>query len=399
VSVLLHLALLLGSIPQTSPPTPADRAVIPGKFVKRALRARLAPVRRQRQAPGVRPLVRSRGAVTTTQPAAVSLGRSSREGQWGAPGALSLSAAELPLPSVDWAAGPLRGTWRGGGEGVVVERVAGRSVDLGSELLGVESLDVGRYRSTVVLNPSDPRGVRGHLRLSAAYSEGVERAEAERGGLRTQAATSSQVPSVTRQEQEQSMLRGLADDLSERTGLRADVLNGLRLDDPALQSVPIVLFTVTAESFTLSEAELRNLGQYLSGGGFLYAEVVCDPRWVGTSYEYDRPALRRAIRDALRAVGKREGRDWRFTVLAQEHPIYHCFYSFAAPPQGYWRSSYFPQPGRPWAEYPAPPLEGIEMGGDLVGGYSHRGNSLYWRPGWGRGGHDGRPLAGTSGRG
>ena len=189
------------------------------------------------------------------------------------------------------------------------------------------------------------------------------------------------VPQPSRRMEETAILQRLADLLSERTGVRAHVLDGLALSDPRLRSIPFLLFTAS-DPFELPAAEVLNLGRYLASGGFLYAEVTSSPLHTEWLSEVDLPALRRLVRDALTTAGKLEGRDWEFVRFSADHPVYHCYYEMDAPPLGY----YEPLDGVP--DY----LEGIELHGRLAGIYSRKAYADAWAQSEGAADLAGRPY-------
>jgi len=176
------------------------------------------------------------------------------------------------------------------------------------------------------------RNLKGVLHLSSVFSESIERAELD--DPRPQWVDSA-APNGTRRRQdvERQVLRGLAEQLSRHTGIRAQVLDGLALDDPRLAAVPFVLLMGNAP-FEATEAEALGLARYLVAGGFVYAEVFCSPRARARGFEYDLPSLRQLFRDGLRLAGLHEGKDWRFARLEPAHPLYHCYYDFPDLPRG-----------------------------------------------------------------
>ena len=245
-------------------------------------------------------------------------------------------------------------------------RTGSEEIDLGAELLDIQALDTGRQRAVVMVDPADSRSIKGFLYLSSVYSESMERASTADTWLPYRTALQT-LPQRSRRMEEAAILQRLADLLSERTGVRARVLDGLALSDPRLRSVPFLLFTASSP-FELPAAEVLNLGRYIISGGFLYAEVITSPLHTEWLSEVDLPALRGLVRDALAAAGKLEGRDWEFVRLKADHPVYHCYYEMDAPPLGY----YEPLDGVP--DY----LEGIELHGRLVGIYSCKAYAEAW---------------------
>ena len=120
-------------------------------------------------------------------------------------------------------------------------------IDLSLELLDVDALDTGRHRALVVVDPQDRRGIKGFLYLSSVYSESIERADLDSPRPRRNGFV---FESSVRQAGEHETLHGLADQMQQRTQVRAEVLDGLALDDPRLQEVPFVLLTIN-HHFTL----------------------------------------------------------------------------------------------------------------------------------------------------
>lgn len=104
----------------------------------------------------------------------------------------------------------------------------------------------------------------------------------------------------------------------------------LPLDDPALLQVPwIHLSAANRTSISLqqlTDAELDNLGTYLSMGGFMV---------MGSSGNQEtlRGGMFSILREALGRKRLQEGRDWRFIRLKSDHPIYHSLFDFD--PEGF----------------------------------------------------------------
>ena len=144
-------------------------------------------------------------------------------------------------------------------------------IDLNMELLDVDALDTGRHRALVVVDPRDRRNLKGFLYLSGVHSEALERAES---------AVMPRSGFVRRSVAERRTLRGLADKMSERTGVHTQVLDGIDLDDPLLMQVPFLLLTINYE-VAFTQAEAKNLGRYLTSGGFLYTDIVSMPLEIG----------------------------------------------------------------------------------------------------------------------
>jgi hypothetical protein len=369
------------------------------RFVKAAPPRQRPLSRRVLAAPAHRPLVRQQRVqatpATAARPGAGTVGAGSAPGAggpgsgegtgqgWGAGagegGGGFLTGLAGPAGQGGLPLGSGLGLGGGGiGPGLRAGAVGGQrtgsdEIDLSMELLGVEALDTGRHRAMVVVDPKNKRKLKGFLYLASVYSEAIERAELD-----------SQIPRrfsnvrphgiALRQVVERETLQGLADKMTKQTQVKTQVLDWLDLKDPKLLQVPFVLLTVNAP-FACTEAEARNLGRYLTGGGFLYAENVYWPRSVGNDFTSDQPALRALVRAAFQQVGYQEGKDWRFVQLDPSHPLYHCYYDISSLPLGFWDWTYA---GQTAPHFSPAYLEGIQVGERLAGVYSQKNYADFW---------------------
>ena len=374
-SVLLHAAaLLLLSARPTVETVPALRPV--ERFVKRLPTSRRPLARRQVPQDVRRPLARRRSTqsapVAAVAPAPLTSQRLPLQG-------VIVPLVSAPPPPPDLPVQPLVSiptpaigpTFRAGA--LHGERVANEQIDLKVELLDINAMDTGQHRAMVVVDPIDRRALSGYLYLTGVYSQGLERAEQESPVPRRRSNFRPDGQPL-RQLAERETLQGLADRMSAHTGVRTQVRQSMGLDDPALVEAPFVLLTVN-NTFEFAPAEAANLGRYFAAGGFLYAEVVLQPQLLGGHYQFDIPALRELIRAAFRLNEYREGRDWAFERLDQNHSLYHCYYDIDSLPRGFWDWTYgYHEIQRTSPEY----LEGIRMGDRLVGLYSQRDFSDLW---------------------
>ena len=368
LSLALHLLVIVG-LPRHERVThfPVQPPIMV-KFTKRSPPQRTLT---RRQRPRQRPLVR-RPALQAAPVAAVRPAPSaSRPLPLFQSSALRLPTASLParlvLPVPDFPArhigpslqaGALEGTRQGADE-----------IDLALELMDVQAMDTGQHRAMVVVDPKDRRQLKGFLYLSSVHSEALERAEAS--------AASERSGGWSRSIAEQRMLQGLADKMSERTGVHTQVLDGIALDDPLLMQVPFLLLTVRSQvAFTQTEA--KNLGRYLTSGGFLYADIVSQPVSLAGGYQHDLPALRTFIRQAFQQMDYAEHKDWSFVRLPPEHPLYHCFYDVEALPRGFWDIMFWDWDIAGRFELSPNFLEGIEVDGRIVGVYSQKCYAELW---------------------
>lgn len=367
LSLALHLLLLFGIMPRERVTQFPVQSPIAVKFEKRPLPqrtlARRQPLLQQRplvRRPALQaaPVAAMRPA--TMRPLPVFRSSAPRLPMAVLPERPVLSVPDFPARYIgpQMRVGALEGTRQGADE-----------IDLALELMDVEALDTGRHRAMVVVDPKDRRQLKGFLYLSSVHSEALERADAS--------ATSVRSGGWSRTIAEQRTLQGLADKMSERTGVRTQVLDGIALDDPLLLQVPFLLLTVKSEvAFTLAEA--KNLGRYLTSGGFLYADIVSQPLALAGGYQHDLPALRDFIRQAFQQIDYAEHKDWSFVQLPPEHPLYHCFYDIDSLPRGFWDLSYWYFNTDMRIEPSPNYLEGIEVDGRLVGLYSQKRYPDLW---------------------
>ena len=362
LSLALHLLVIFGI---THREQVTQFPVLPPIMVKFTKRPPPPRSLTRRQRPMQRPLVR-RPALQAAPVAAVRPAPSaSRPLPVFKSSALRLPTASLPdrlvLPVPDFPARHIGPQMRAGAlEGT---RQGADEIDLSLELMDVQAMDTGRHRAMVVVDPKDRRQLKGFLYLSSVHSEALERAEASAGSERS--------GGWSRSIAEQRILQGLADKMSERTGVRTQVLDGIALDDPFLMQVPFLLLTVRSEvSFT--QAEAKNLGRYITSGGFLYADIVSPPISLAGGYQHDLPALRDFIRQAFQQIDYAEHRDWSFVRLPSEHPLYHCFYDVDTLPRGFWDIMFWYWNTANRFELSPDYLEGIEVNGRIVGVYSQK---------------------------
>ena len=360
LSLALHLLVIFGITHRERVTQFPVLLPIMVKFTKRPPPQRTLT---RRQRPRERPLVRRpalqaapvaavRPAPSASRPLPVFQTSALRLPTASLPDRLVLLVPDFPARHIgpQLRAGALEGTRQGADE-----------IDLSLELMDVQAMDTGRHRAMVVVDPKDRRQLKGFLYLSSVHSEALERAEAS--------AASERSGGWSRSISEQRILQGLADKMSERTGVHTQVLDGLALDDPLLMQVPFLLLTVRSE-VAFTQAEAKNLGRYLTSGGFLYADIVSQPISLAGGYQHDLPALRDFIRQAFKQIDYAEHKDWSFVRLPPEHPLYHCFYDVDSLPRGFWDIWFWYIDSR--FELSPNYLEGIEVDGHIVGVYSQK---------------------------
>ncbi len=372
VSLALHLLVIFG-IPRHERVThfPVQPPIMVKFTKKRPLPRTLARRQRPQQRPLVRrpalqaaPVVAMRPAPSASRPLPVFKTSALRLPSASLPDRLVLPVPDFPARHIgpQMQAGALEGTRQGADE-----------IDLALELMDVQALDTGRHRAMVVVDPKDRRKLKGFLYMSGLYSPSIERAEYSEQAENIQVRWYHQMP---RQMVERRMLQGLADKMTATTQVHVEVRDAVRLDDPQLLQVPFVLLTVDTP-FEFTDSEAANLGTYLTGGGFLFADIV---RFLWPNYsddELDIPAVRSLIRASFQAVGYQEWKDWKFTRLELTHPLYHCFYDVNSLPRGM-RDMNFVVDGQDYPPRTPDYLEGIVVGEQLVGVYSMRGYADFW---------------------
>ena len=320
LSLALHLLVIFGTTHRERVTQFPVQPPVVVKFAKRPPPQRTL-ARRQRllQRPLVRrptlqatPVVAVRPAPSAARPLPVFQTSAPRLPTASLPNRTVISIPDFPTRHIGphLRVGVLEGVRQGADE-----------IDLALELMDVQALDTGRHRAMVVVDPKDRSNLKGFLYLSNVHSPSIEQAEQENIGTGGRRLYQTRQFYQTRQMVEKRMLQGLADKMVTSTQVHVEVLDAVALDDPQLLQVPFVLFTANAP-FEFTEAEVANLGAYLTSGGFLFADIV---RFLMPNYsddELDIPALRSLIRASFESVGYQAGKDWGFTRLEITHPIY-----------------------------------------------------------------------------
>ena len=372
LSLVLHLLVIFGI---THREQATQFTVLPPimlKFTKRpppqrTLTRRQRPMQRplvRRPALQAAPVVAMRPAPSASRPLPVFKTSALRLPTASLPDRLVLPVPDFPARHIgpQMRAGALEGTRQGADE-----------IDLSLELMDVQALDTGRHRAMVVVDPKNRRKLKGFLYMSGIYSPSIERAEYSEQAENRQVRWYHQMP---RRLVERRMLQGLADKMTAKTQVYVEVRDAVRLDDPQLLQVPFVLMTVDTP-FEFTDSEAANLGAYLTGGGFLFVDIV-SMLWNNYSDdELDIPAVRAFIRASFQAAGYQEWKDWQFRRLELTHPLYHCFYDVNSLPRGM-RDMNFVVGGQDYPSRTPDYLEGIVVGEQLVGVYSLRGYADFW---------------------
>ena len=195
-------------------------------------------------------------------------------------------------------------------------------VDMSLEMMDIEALDTGQYQAMVIQDPNDKRNVRGFFHLAVIYSQSIWDY-----GLRLLAQGRASGPWMTYIsliEIRELITRGV----NTYTGIRTDVSGQYPMNSPVFLSTPWV-FVESLGRFTITDAEAENIGQYLTGGGFLYTEN--DYFTLGNGADQ---SFRGLYEMALQTVGLQREKDWILERLPNDHMLYHCFFDFDGPPNG-----------------------------------------------------------------
>ena len=210
------------------------------------------------------------------------------------------------------------------------------AVDMSLEMIDLEALDTGRYQAMVIVDPNDKRSIKGYVHLALAY------------------------PSVYHcaLETRSIMVRGVArlvGKLNEWTDIRATLASRVAFDSPEFLRTPWT-YVFNDAGMDPSRVEVESLGKYLLGGGFFFFEGHRAGAGQGEQ------ALMRFVESALESQGYRQGADWEYELLANSHPILHCYYDLAGPPPGHEMCGR----GLHRDDGSEPRARGIEIGGSLV---------------------------------
>lgn len=190
--------------------------------------------------------------------------------------------------------------------------------------LALSADSLAKAGNVVVIDSTDRRRILGQVRIS-------EVAGASTAGTTWAVAT---------------LLEGLA----ELTPLDAAAARRVTYSSRDLLRSPWIFLLVNRYLFT--ESDLRNLGRYMTQGGFLLADGGGD---IGGEADV---FARTLIQKALATAGKRA----QFRRLRADHPIYHSYFDFDHPPLAL-------QTGAQRIDY----LIGIRVGGRLVAVISYQG--------------------------
>ncbi len=179
------------------------------------------------------------------------------------------------------------------------------------ELLTLGGLDTGRYNATIILpDPTDKRSVTGYFNMTVVKYHQMN-------------FNTDRFPTAV-----DELMRYIRD----YTKINAKVEGvTIQLSDRRLFKAPFIYMTGSDVVMLLSETEIKNLGEYLRNGGFLFADDIvkgANPAGgrIGTPFDQQ---MKKALKDAL-------GADAKFQKIPNDHPLYiDNFYDFPdGPPLG-----------------------------------------------------------------
>ncbi|MHB9030465.1 MAG: DUF4159 domain-containing protein [Candidatus Latescibacterota bacterium] len=317
-----------------------------------------------------RPAVPKRGEVISAQPAPELY--------------TGLSAGDTPVNNPDAGPATVAGPDESGfaplfqavETGAWVSRHPDNRVSMREELTALEDMDYGRFGAMAFQDGRDKRDVRGFVYIPTTWGEQLEPvAVTARMGSINHASGHPQ-----NGDQTLGYLRpaeNLAEAVNRYTNIRAEADPPLYLSSERLSDTPF-LYICADTAFELTPTERGNFGRYLRNGGFAFLDNGVPEEDYGPA----EASLRQMLRDAL-------GSDARLKPIPNDHPLYHCFFDFDAPPLGaelalnliYYIRSGCLCPGSHGSRNRSPvyQLEGVFIDGKLVAVYSNKGYTLKWR--------------------
>ena len=178
------------------------------------------------------------------------------------------------------------------------------------ELFNVGDLDTGRYNATIILpDLTDKRSVTGYFNMTVIEYNYMD-------------FNDDRFPIAV-----DELMRYIRD----YTNINAQVKGvTIELADRRLFKAPFIYMTGQSAVMQLSETEIKNLGEYLRNGGFLFADDIvkgANPTGgiIGTPFDAQ---MKKALRQAL-------GTDAKFVKIPNDHKLYTAFYDFPdGPPLG-----------------------------------------------------------------
>ena len=201
---------------------------------------------------------------------------------------------------------------------VEIARTGGARLDVNLEMVDLKTLDYGQYQAAVVQDPEDKRKISGYFKL-ARVSLGV----AGQPALRLEGLGRAWGSMFHKE------LSNLAEAINEYTDIDVEIVPDVAISSNLLLECPWAA-VLPRGPFVLMKAEARNLGEYLTIGGFAIIDVV----YWSDRHRYENYFVQRQMfQDAFAAKDLREGRHWAFVTLEDDHPLFHSFYDMGGYPR------------------------------------------------------------------
>jgi hypothetical protein len=224
------------------------------------------------------------------------------------------------------------------------------ALSLNQELLNVQDLDIGRYQAVIIQDPANKRKIKGYFNMTVIDYDLADK-------------NIDRFPTAV-----EELMRYMRD----HTDIKARIQgNTVELSDPQIMGAPFLYMTGNSATLQITDTEKKNLGEYLKGGGFLFAEDIrqSDPNTgldgkdagvAGTPFDRQFKDL---LKDPLVLGG--DGDKWQ--KIANNHALFSSFYEFPdGPPRG----------GAPSGNVFA--LELLELRGRVAVIFSDLNISWYW---------------------
>ncbi|MEE2657982.1 MAG: DUF4159 domain-containing protein [Candidatus Latescibacterota bacterium] len=224
------------------------------------------------------------------------------------------------------------------------------AMSLRQELLDVQDLDFGRFQAILIADPENKRNIRGFFNMTVIDYDLADKNQ-------------DRFPTAV-----EELMRYMRD----RTQINARIEGTtVRLSDPQIMKAPFLYMTGNTAVFQFSDVEKQNLGDYLKGGGFLYAEDIrfadAEGDLTGQGAGTEGTNFDRQFKDLTRdpLVLGSDGAKWQ--RIPKSHPLYFAFYDFGdGPPMG----------GAPGGNVFS--LEMLELRGRIAVVFSDLNVSWYW---------------------
>jgi hypothetical protein len=203
---------------------------------------------------------------------------------------------------------------------VEIARTGGARLDVNLEMVDLKTLDYGQYQAAVVQDPEDKRKISGYFKLARVYAE---------GGMYKITSTREGYNGWFHRTQNAKELSNLAEAINEYTDIDVEIVPDVAMSSNLLLECPWAA-VLPRGPFVLTKAEARNLGEYLTIGGF----AITAGRYSNDRQQFNNYFMQRGMfQDAFAAKDLREGRHWNFVALEDDHPLFHSFYDMAGYPR------------------------------------------------------------------